>query len=200
MRGVGVGGGAWPVHGAGRSLLPGARRPAAVEGHGCAASPSPRQQVGTLDLQIGVLDTALVIGHSALMGDGEPSSAPASPLHLHGTSRSADPHSTAHGAARQLRLFVAALAFIVASVVTATIVLWVRQTPDALLRVRSFPAGVAQVAFWALPTFVVYVAVARSRVWVLTSGVAVIVTLCVGWWSCATDRHSTASVCVCRSC
>jgi len=128
--------------------------------------------------------------HCALMGDGEPSSTPASSV--------ASPRQIGWGGPftshRAARLYIAASAFIVAGVVLATTVLWVRQTPDALLRVRSFPGGAAEVAFWALPTFIVYMAIARSRVWVMTGGVAVIVMLCLGWWSYATDWHSTASL------
>ena len=62
---------------------------------------------------------------------------------------------------RRDRLVVKA-AFAVFAVVTATVVLWVRQTPDALLRVESFVGGLAQVTIWALPTIVLYLLVERG--------------------------------------
>src|SRR4051812_30224352 len=42
--------------------------------------------------------------------------------------------------------------FVVVAIVAAAIVLWVRQTPEALLRTDSFFGAVVEVAFWAAPT------------------------------------------------
>ena len=44
-------------------------------------------------------------------------------------------------------------AFATAAIGAASIVLWLRQTPDALLRVDSFVSGLAQVTFWAMDRF-----------------------------------------------
>jgi hypothetical protein len=89
---------------------------------------------------------------------------------------------------------VAKAVFVVGAVVLSTVVLWLRQTPEALLRVASFPGGLAEVGFWALPSFVLYVLLARSPVTIAVDGFALTVILSWGWWSYATDWHSTASL------
>ena len=86
------------------------------------------------------------------------------------------------------------LAFITVSTVAATAVLWLPQTPDALMRVGSFPAGIAQVAFWAAPALLAYALLLRTRPGVLLGGTVLIALLTWTWWSTATDWHSTASV------
>ncbi|MBW8825069.1 MAG: hypothetical protein JF603_01785 [Acidobacteria bacterium] len=85
-------------------------------------------------------------------------------------------------------------AFIAVAVLSAASVLWLRQTAEALLRVDSFAGGVAEVLFWAAPTFVLYMLLARSRLAIVIDGCVVIVLLVWGWWSSATDWHSTASL------
>jgi hypothetical protein len=85
-------------------------------------------------------------------------------------------------------------AVIAASILAAAAVLWVRQTPDALLRVESFGGAVLEVAFWSTPTFVLYLLLARSWVAVVGEGVLLSAIFVVGWWSYATDWHSTASL------
>jgi hypothetical protein len=85
-------------------------------------------------------------------------------------------------------------AFAAVAIVAASIVLWFRQTPDALLRVDSFVGGLAQVTFWALPTVVLYMLLARRpAAIVVLEGCALVGLLVWGWWSYATDGHSTAS-------
>lgn len=83
---------------------------------------------------------------------------------------------------------------IASSILAAATVLWIRQTPDALLRVESFGGAITEVAFWSAPTFVLYVVLARSRVAVFGQGLVLAAILVAGWWSYATDRHSTASL------
>ena len=85
-------------------------------------------------------------------------------------------------------------AFVVLAVVVGASVLWVRQTPDALLRVNSYSAALAEVAFWAAPTVLLYVLIARRRSAVVAGGAALVVSVPLGWWWFATDRHSTASL------
>lgn len=81
------------------------------------------------------------------------------------------------------------------AVVAATVVLWVRQTPDALLGVESFVGGLAQVTIWALPTIVLYPLVERgSSVIILVEGCLLVGLLVGGWWLYSTDSHSTASI------
>ena len=86
------------------------------------------------------------------------------------------------------------VAVIASSILAAATVLWMRQTPDALLRVDSFGGAVAEVAFWSAPTFVLYVLLARSRVAVAGEGLVLAAIFLAGWWSYATDWHSTASL------
>jgi hypothetical protein len=83
---------------------------------------------------------------------------------------------------------------IASSILAAATVLWMRQTPDALLRVESFGGAVTEVAFWSAPTFVLYVLLARSRVAVVGEGMVLAAIFVAGWWSYATDWHSTASL------
>jgi hypothetical protein len=83
---------------------------------------------------------------------------------------------------------------IASSILAAATVLWIRQTPDALLRVESLGGAITQVAFWSAPTFVLYALLARSRVAVFGEGLVLAAILVAGWWSHATDWHSTASL------
>ena len=83
---------------------------------------------------------------------------------------------------------------IASSILAAATVLWMRQTPDALLRVESLGGAVTEVAFWSAPTFVLYVLLARARVVVIGEGLMLAAILVAGWWSHATDRHSTAAL------
>lgn len=86
-------------------------------------------------------------------------------------------------------------AFSVVAVVAATVILWVRQTPEALLRVDSFVGGLAEVTFWALPTIVLYMLLERhSSVIILVEGCLIVALLAGGWWFYSTDSHSTASI------
>jgi hypothetical protein len=86
-------------------------------------------------------------------------------------------------------------AFALFAIVAATVVLWARQTPDALLRVHSFAGGLAQVTFWALPTIALYLVVERaSSVIILVEGCLLVGLLVGGWWLYSTDSHSTASI------
>ena len=74
-------------------------------------------------------------------------------------------------------------AFSVVAVVAATVILWVRQTPEALLRVDSFVGGLAEVTFWALPTIVLYMLLERhSSVIILVEGCLIVALLAGGWW------------------
>ena len=82
---------------------------------------------------------------------------------------------------------------IVASIVLSAAVLWTRQTSDALLGTGSFPGAVAQVAFWAAPSFVLYFKLARSAPAVFVEGAMLHALFIATWWSSATDWHSTAS-------
>ena len=86
------------------------------------------------------------------------------------------------------------VAVITSSILAAATVLWMRQTPDALLRVDSFGGAVTEVAFWSAPTFVLYVLLARSRVAVVGEGLVLAAVFAAGWWSYSTDWHSTASL------
>jgi hypothetical protein len=92
----------------------------------------------------------------------------------------------------QPETLVLKLVFIVIAIVVPAWTLWVRQTPDALLRVDSFVGGLEQVMFWALPTFAVFLVVPRTRLPVVLGGLATVVLLTWGWWSSAHDWHSTA--------
>jgi hypothetical protein len=83
---------------------------------------------------------------------------------------------------------------IACSILVASTVLWMRQTPDALLRVESFGGAVTEVAFWSAPTFVLYILLARSRVAAVGEGLVLGVIFVAGWWSYATDWHSTAAL------
>ena len=83
---------------------------------------------------------------------------------------------------------------VASSILAAATVLWMRQTPDALLRVESFGSAIAEVAFWSAPTYVLYILLARSRVAVVGGGLVLAAIFVAGWWSYATDWHSTASL------
>ena len=92
------------------------------------------------------------------------------------------------------RRLVVTLGFATVGVLGATLVLWLRQTSDALLRVGSFQGGLMQVAFFALPTIALYVLLARTPAMAVVGGVALIALLVTGWWGYATDWHSTAAI------
>ena len=88
------------------------------------------------------------------------------------------------------------LRFAAAVLVTggASVVLWVRQTPGSLLRTESLAGAFVEVAFWALPTLVLFVVLLQDRRAVAVGGVLLAVGLGWGWWSFAVDEHSTASI------
>jgi hypothetical protein len=85
------------------------------------------------------------------------------------------------------------LVIAVAVLCSAGVVMW-RQTPDALLRVGSFPSAVSQVVFWSSPALALYVLVVWSRAAIITAGLALVAILTATWWSSATDWHSTAAL------
>ena len=84
--------------------------------------------------------------------------------------------------------------FVVLTVLIASVVLWLRQTSDALLRVDNFGAAIAEVVFWAIPTFLLYMLLTRRPRVVIAGGVILVIVWAWGWWSFAVDRHSTASI------
>src|SRR5690349_20272312 len=84
--------------------------------------------------------------------------------------------------------------FVGVAVVGSAMVLWQRQTSDALLRVKSFPGAILEVAFWALPGLVLYLALARRPVVVIVEGVVICAVLIAQWTESATERSSTASL------
>ena len=94
----------------------------------------------------------------------------------------------------QPRRLVAKLAFILAAVVIAAAVLWTRQSPDALLGVASFGGAIEEVAFWAAPGLVLYLLLTRTATAIVVEGTALVALLTWGWWSSATDWHSTAAL------
>ena len=86
------------------------------------------------------------------------------------------------------RLEVAALV-----VVLASFILWTRQNSRALLRVDSLWAALGEVAFWALPSLVVFILLLRTRAALVIGGLSAAALLCGAWWHAARDGHSTAS-------
>lgn len=105
-------------------------------------------------------------------------------------------HSTPRGRPRLVgrHRLVAKLAVVVAAVGIGAAVLWLRQTPEALLRVDSFAGAALQVAFWAAPGLFLYLLLARNPAAIVAEGGALIALLAWSWWSSATERHSTASL------
>src|SRR5437868_3009000 len=79
-------------------------------------------------------------------------------------------------------------------VIVCSVVLWARQTDEALMRVGSFPGALAEVAFYAIPTVGLFLALPRSAVACAAVGGAVSALLVAQWWGTASDRHSTASL------
>ena len=79
-------------------------------------------------------------------------------------------------------------------VLAPSVVLWLRQTPEALLRVDSFAGAIEQTVFWAVPTLLVCLLVLRTRVGLAIGGTAAAILSVGVWWSAATDWHSTASL------
>jgi hypothetical protein len=78
--------------------------------------------------------------------------------------------------------------------VLSGVVLWVRQTSDALLRVGSFGGAVAEVLFFALPSLVAFALIPR-RWWGIAASAAVLAWFTIAdWWSSATFSGSTASL------
>jgi len=80
------------------------------------------------------------------------------------------------------------------TVLISAAVLWVRQTPYALLRVHSYGGAVGEVLFWGWPAFAVYMGLARRRWTVVLCGVMILAGMVWGWSSYATDESSTASL------
>lgn len=74
-----------------------------------------------------------------------------------------------------------------------SIVLWVRQSSDALFNVSSFPTAIILVAFWALPSLILCALLLKGP-WNLGVG-SVLSTLLLSscWWVTAQDSQSTAS-------
>jgi hypothetical protein len=89
---------------------------------------------------------------------------------------------------------VAKFGFVVAAVVASAVVLWSRQTDNALLRTDSFPAAMREVSFFAFPGLALYLVFARQVATVVIEGFAIAGLLVAQWWTSATDRHSTAGI------
>ena len=81
-----------------------------------------------------------------------------------------------------------------ALMVACALVLWVRQTDDALLAVDSFLGAVAEVSFWSAPTLVLFVVFPRRWRAAAVVGGLLTLLLLTQWWRSATDWHSTAGV------
>jgi hypothetical protein len=92
------------------------------------------------------------------------------------------------------RLVVAKLTGSVVLVAACGLVLWIRQSADALLRVDSYGEAVAQVGFWVAPTALLYLVLPRSRRPSVEVAVILTVVLVLQRWASATDWHSTASI------
>src|SRR5947209_2466252 len=60
----------------------------------------------------------------------------------------------------------------IAAILVSAVILFARQSPDALMRSSSFGGALATVAFWDLPALAVYVAFARSRLIAFVEGAA----------------------------
>ena len=88
-----------------------------------------------------------------------------------------------------VRVAVAALI-----VVASATVLWMRQNDRALLGVDSYTGALAEVAFWAAPTLLLFVGLIRNTIAVGVVGAALAVLSSAVWWGSATDWHSTASL------
>lgn len=85
-------------------------------------------------------------------------------------------------------------ALVAGAVVAPSVVLWFRQTDDALLGVDSIGGAILQVLFWAFPGLALYSLLARSPVAVIGEGALLVVLQVAQWWSSASDGHSTASL------
>jgi hypothetical protein len=77
--------------------------------------------------------------------------------------------------------------------VSAT-VLWTEQTPDALLRAKSYAGAVLEVLFWAIPVVVLYLLLARSVFATVILGGVIAAVLTAQWAYSASDRASTAGI------
>ena len=65
------------------------------------------------------------------------------------------------------------LGFVALTVFAAATILWVRQTPDALLSVESFSGAMLQVGFWAGPSLLLYLWKARTAGLIVSEGTSV---------------------------
>jgi hypothetical protein len=94
---------------------------------------------------------------------------------------------------RQERLYRIRVAFAVAAVLGSALLMWLRQSDDALLG-GSLPEVVLSVVLFGFPGLLLYLALARSATTVIAGGVLVTGALMAQWWVSARDWHSTASL------
>jgi hypothetical protein len=92
---------------------------------------------------------------------------------------------------RQLivRLIVVAVTWLACAVV-----LWARQSSEALLAVSSFAGAVGEVGVFLGPSAAIYLLLQRSWPGTVVWGLLIAGLNLPMWWSVATDRHSTASL------
>jgi hypothetical protein len=88
---------------------------------------------------------------------------------------------------------LARVVIVVAVVAVSAVVLWVRQTPAATLRVHSFGGAALSVIFWAFPGLIAFMVVPRRLIGIAVSGIVLAGLTVAQWWEASTDRHSTAS-------
>lgn len=80
-----------------------------------------------------------------------------------------------------------------ATVTLPAVVLWVRQTREALLGVDSFGGALAMALLLSLPTVGGCMLLPRRRPTILIGGLGAAAALSAVWWGSARDWHSTAS-------
>lgn len=79
-------------------------------------------------------------------------------------------------------------------VILPSVVLWIRQSPRALLRIDSFGGALGEVALFAVPSLAVFMLLLRTRAALVVGGLSAVVLSCGAWWHTARDGHSTASL------
>lgn len=80
------------------------------------------------------------------------------------------------------------------TVVAPALILWIRQTPDALMGVSSILGAFLTVSFWCLPSIVIIAVRLRARVTIVVGGTIATASNAAVWWTSARDEHSTASL------
>ena len=79
-------------------------------------------------------------------------------------------------------------------VVAPALILWIRQTPGALMGVSSLMGALFTVLYLCLPSILIVAVRLRRRFTILVGGAIATASNAAVWWTAARDEHSTASI------